>query len=258
MIRKDTRGLCIEDGEYKMIAYVDSEHAILSEAEFAFRILRFLGAPAGFCVHWWRIDKPRILEPNAFPTRAEVNGGWAYTGGNGVWIFRLEEWDRVLIHECVHALRWDTLPSQTVKTCLEHSISGTLVDALFEAATEFLAEWFWCIIHSPSNDFTGSTWSKQKEWQLIQTYQILARREPTWSEDTSVFAYYVLKTALAQDDEEFLLGWYSGTENPERWCGCWEANKTAFYNKALKYKHTVGQQISMRMTSPSLETVRDF
>lgn len=246
------QGICIEDGFYKLIAYVDDTRNLEAEASWAFRILRFLGAPKGFVVNWWRIDKPRILEPGQFPTRAEVNGGWAYHGRNEVWIFRLEEWDRVLIHECVHALNWDIIPSVSVKNCMEASIGGNLVDALFEAATEFIAEWLWCIIHSEYSDINGTAWTKQKVWQLNQTCQILARREKKWEEDTSVFAYYVLKTALAQDDEEFLIGWYSGKEDPDRWCNCWESYKKVFYHKALLYKDSVNERLSMRMTCPTL------
>jgi hypothetical protein len=254
MTRNDTRGLCIEDGMYKLICYIDcNEATILKEAEWAFRILRFLGAGPGFTITWWRINKPRVLGPNMFPTRAEVNGGWAYKGGSAVWIFRLEEWDRVLIHECVHALNWDVLPSENVKSCLEKSVSGSLTDALFEAATEFLAEWFWCIIHSPENDYSGETWIRQKEWQLKQTYQILARRSQKWSEDTSVFAYYVLKSALAQEDDGFLISWYSNKADPEHWCQLWQNYKNVFYHKAELYKNSVNMIISMRMSCPDLE-----
>jgi len=255
MTRADTRGLVIEDGIYKLICYIDcNETLILKEAAWAFRILRFLGAEPGFTITWWRIDKPRVLEPNMFPTRTEVNGGWAYKGAPAVWIFRLEEWDRVLIHECVHALNWDVIPSENVKICLEKSIKGNLTDALFEAATEFLAEWFWCIIHSSENDFSGQTWIKQKEWQLTQSYMILARRDQKWSEDTSVFAYYVLKSALAQEDEDFLIDWHSGKADPERWCIIWESYKKVFYHKAELYKNSVMKKISMRMTCPDLES----
>lgn len=252
MSRDDTSGVCVEDGFYKMVIYGLKGHSFLKEATWAFRILRFLGAPAGFCVHWWAIDKPRIMEPGLFPTRAEVNGGWAYRGRNSVWIFRSEEWDRVLIHECVHALNWDVFPSSTVKICLEKSLNGTLMDALGEAVTELLAEWFWCIIHSPKSDLTGSTWAKQKQWQLKQAYQILARRSDVWVEDTSVFAYYILKAALAQEDEIFFIGWYSGTYSPESWCDLWSSFEPVFTHRSLLNKGSLKERISLRMTDPNL------
>ena len=249
MSREDTSGYCIEDGVYKMIVYCKKSDSLLNEASWAFRILRFLGAPTGFTVNWWCIDKPRLVEPNMFPTRAEVNGGWAYRGRPAVWVFRLEEWDRVLIHECVHALNWDIYPSATVKACLEESINGTLVDALGEAATEIIAEWFWSIIHSPVKDITGVTWEKQKAWQLKQAGQILARCPEQWSEDTSVFAYYLLKAALAKEDTVFFLGWYSGDTSAEYWCDCWKRHVSGFFPD----KSSVKDRIILRMTDPNLE-----
>ena len=255
MIRKDTHLTCIETDTYKLLVWAEYDvTTLLEEAAFCFRILSFLGAPAGFTVHWWRIMKDRVLKPAVFPTRAEVNGGWAYRGRPAVWIYRLEEWDRVLIHECIHALDWDVHPSANVKTCLEASQSGQLMDALGEAATEFFAEWFWCIIHSPSSDKSGLTWTKQKAWQLNQAYTIIARNGGRgWSEDTNVFAYYVLKAALAQDDTEFLLSWHAGVEDADRWCGVWEKYKSVFYHKAAMLKDKNSKTVSMRMTNPELE-----
>lgn len=257
MTRSDTHLTCFEDIQHKYKLLVWTEHSVetlMNEAAYCFRILRFLGAPPGFVVHWWRIPKPRVLTANNFPTRAEVNGGWAYRGRPAVWLYRLEEWDRVLIHECIHALDWDVHPSAAVKTCLESSQNGQLMDALGEAATEFNAEWFWCIIHAPDKDTTGETWKKQKQWQLNQAYIIIARNgDRPWSEDTSVFAYYVLKAALAQDDDLFLLSWYSGVENADRWCGVWETYKEVFMHKAKMSTNTIVKSISMRMTNPDLE-----
>lgn len=253
MLRNDTEGVVFNNINYKMIVYIEKGRVFIKEAELAFRILEFLGAPNGFVINLWAINKPRILEPNKFPTRAEVNGGWAYRGGNEVWIFREEEWDRVLIHECVHALNWDLFPSSSTKSCLEESLKGTFTDALAEAATELLAEWFWCIIHSPIDDLNYQTWSKQKNWQLKQAYHILGTRLTLWSEDTSVFAYYLLKTAIAQDDEEFLLKWYSGSPDTDNWCKSWEHNYPSFlrHSKLL----SVNKRISLRMTDPELNSL---
>ena len=256
MTRSDTHVTVIKDSTYKLIICSENHvETLLQEAAYAFRILSFLGAPPGFTITWWRIPKPRLLKPNMFPTRAEVNGGWAYRGQPAVWVYRLEEWDRVLIHECVHALDWDVTIPNHLKSCLETSQNGSLMDALFEAATELTAEWFWCIINAPEGDTTGETWVQQKHWQQSQAYSILARhpKNNSWSEDTSIFAYYILKTALAFEDTTFFLNWYAGVEDPGRWCELWNKYKEAFYHKAQMYKHTVNREISMRMTNPELQ-----
>jgi hypothetical protein len=231
----------------------------LIDVGWCFRILRFLGCNSGFTVTWWRIPKLRLVSANKFPTRAEVNGGWAFPGKNAVWIYRDEEWDRVLIHECIHALLWDVVPTNYLKSCLESSLNnGLLTDALFEAATELNAEWLWCIINSPLNDTTGKAWKLQREWQQKQALEIIARNfNNTWSEDTSVFAYYVLKSVLAINIGEFLMEWLSGTASTNNWCEKWESNKQSYYEMAKKYgSDSVNKSISTRMTNPILETTK--
>ena len=149
-------------------------------------------------------------------------------------------------------MNWDLFPSSSIKSCLENSVKGKFVDALGEAATELLAEWFWCIIQAPDSDLTCKTWSKQKEWQLEQAYQILGRRPALWNEDTSVFAYYLLKAALSQDDEEFLIKWYSGLTDAENWCICWETYYPLFLQRSKLI--SADKRISMRMTDAALKS----
>ena len=255
MLRPDTECILYSDGVYNMFIWAlqDSPDAILKEVQWCFRILRYLGAATGFCVNWWRIPVDRKVSPNVFPTRAEVNGGWARRGINEVFIFRLEEWDRVLIHECIHAFSWDVSPSVKVKSCLEKTLgNGEIMESLFEAATELNAEWMWCLIHAPANDSDGKTWLKQMEWQKKQAFAIIARSDKAWKEDTSVFAYYVLKAVLAIDMLDFLLQWLSGAVNTEKWCSVWNDHKTAFIHNAGLNKNTRNQEISMRMTCPDL------
>jgi hypothetical protein len=223
----------------------------VDELPHLFRLLHFLGAPVGFAVNWWRFPADRVVEPEAWPTRAEVNGGWTYMGHEQIWMFRDEEWDRVLIHECIHAFKWDAVLLGETKACLEGLLEGQVMPALFEAATELNAEWLWCVIHSPATDYEAATWATQRAWQHDQALSILARRGEKWTEDTSVFAYYVLKAALALRTEEFLVEWLSGHLNSAHWCEVWSANKAAFEEEAGR-KNT-DQPLSMRMTNPVLD-----
>ena len=95
----------------------------LADAQHCFRILEFLGAPAGFSVTWWAIPVDRVTRAGEFPTRAEVNGGWAYRARPAIWVFREEEWDRVVIHECIHALNWDVHPLNCLMLRLRNRLS---------------------------------------------------------------------------------------------------------------------------------------
>ena len=154
-------------------------------------LLQWLGTPKGFTVNlWWR-DDPRRITANEWPSARTVNGGWTYQNSNSIVVYRSEEWDRVLIHEVIHAMGWDwEMPTKPL-SCWKFTEGDTLQPALFEAWTELYAEWLWCAWHNVP-------WNKQYEWQLYQAKQILARQKTTaWVEETNVFAYYVLKAILS-------------------------------------------------------------
>jgi len=176
---------------------------IASEAD---ALLAWMGTPAGFRVClWWR-DDARKIGAHEWPSRATVNGGWATPGSNAIFIFRSEEWDRVLLHETIHALEWDwKLPKPMPCWGLEED--DQLAPALFEAWTELYAEWLWCGWHNVP-------WAEQRAWQDAQATQILARRAqlPKWSENTNVFAYYVLKAAMAP---HIALLWAQQQQQPD-------------------------------------------
>jgi len=171
-------------------------NAVPKIAQQAIHMLTWLGAPAGFQVYlYWRND-PRHAEANEKLTPGNVNGGFAVPGISKIYIYRSEEWDRVLLHESIHALGWDW-PEFPIQPCWKLSSSSKLMPTLFEAWTELFAEWLWCLWYAPPSDTTGTTWIKQRKWQNMQALQVLARADPVWNETTNVFAYYVLKAALA-------------------------------------------------------------
>jgi hypothetical protein len=159
----------------------------------------WLGAPGACTLHlWWR-DDPRHIEADEWPTRRTVNGGWAIPGDTTIVVYRQEEWERVMIHECIHAFEWDWTLPHTPLPCWGFTDKDRLMPYLAEAWTELYAEWLVCA-------WWGTSWTLQRDWQDAQAIQVLARaaRRPHWDEETNIFAYYVLKAALAPHIE-FLL-----------------------------------------------------
>jgi hypothetical protein len=154
-------------------------------------ILAWIGVPAKFTVHLWLQQWERRIRADEWPNRFSVNGGFATPGIHEVFVYREEEYDRVIIHEIIHAMRWDWKMPSTPLPCW--GIQGQMMPHLFEAWTELYAEWLWCGWHNVS-------WDIQMYWQQFQAQQIFARLsimgEP-WHEDTNIFAYYILKAALA-------------------------------------------------------------
>jgi hypothetical protein len=174
-----------------LVIYTDKHSVIASVAKTVDAILTLLGTPRGFTVYlWWR-DDPRILEADAWPTRTEVNGGWASPGKPAVHVYRKEEYVRVILHEAIHAMEFDwTMPS-TPLLCWGLGEDANVSPHLAEAWTELYAEWLYC-------GWYNISWETQKQWQEHQAIQILARQgSRTWSENSNIFAYYVLKAALA-------------------------------------------------------------
>lgn len=232
-----------DGNSYTILIWGKSPTAIPQEA---IRLLTWLGAPAGFQVYlFWRED-PRTANAKEPLNANNVNGGFAVPGISKVYVYRSEEWDRVLLHECIHALGWDW-PEFPIQPCWKLHPSSKLMPTLFEAWTELFAEWLWCLWHSSPSDTTGKTWKQQRTWQDQQAVQVLARHKGVWKETTNVFAYYVLKAALAPHINLLLL---LGSEvNQLEIC---ELAGKELNNLRYRAKHEVPHDMRLRMTNPSI------
>ncbi len=167
-------------------------------AEECGRLWDWLGVTRPFTlILWWRKD-PRHIAANEWPSKTTVNGGWTHQNASTIHVYRQEEWDRVFLHEMIHALGWDWAMPERPLACWGLPTGSNTVPALFEAWTELYAEWLWCVWHNVP-------WRTQRTWQDTQARQILARQRGPWKENTSVFAYYVLKAALAPHIDQLLL-----------------------------------------------------
>jgi hypothetical protein len=232
-----------------LFIHSESESHLGSEiAKEIGQILEWLGTSRQFSVIlWWR-DDPRELKSNEWVTRRQVNGGWTEAGSSYICIYRQEEWQRVVFHEMIHALEWDwKMPSKQL-SCWGLSEKSQVVPALFEAWTELLAEWLVCVWM-----FDDYVWDAQRKWQEYQALQILvrARNKPDWNENTSVFAYYILKTALAPHFA-FLFMHQNGDTEQERYnllCSL-VAPEIQRLQTLAQYIRPVN--ISLRMSIPSL------
>jgi hypothetical protein len=203
-------------------------------------LLQWLEVPQGFTVNLWMIDWPRQIAEDEWPSRASVNGGWAIPGSNQIFVYRMEEWQRVLLHETIHARKWDWhMPTQP-SPCWGFSEQDTVYPHLFEAWTELYAEWLYCAYYNLS-------WATQRAWQDAQALQILARTGTKWTEDTNIFAYYVLKACLAPHIA-FLWAFRNGHNDQERAYVLCTLVSPRLAELRAKAKHTKQRAISMRMT----------
>ncbi len=218
-------------------------------ADTCWELWNWLGVTRPFTlVLWWRED-PRVLQADEWPSRRTINGGWTSKNSSIVHVYRSEEWDRVFIHEMIHALGWDWKMPVAPLACWGLPAGSQLVPALFEAWTELYAEWLWCVWNAEEY----GAWKAQQAWMEDQALQILARwrQQPNspWSENTSVFAYYVLKAALAPYIDQLLLFGNGRTpEERERVLCRLAVPRLRDFSRRLR--QVVPRTLSLRMTRP--------
>jgi hypothetical protein len=176
-----------------------------------------------------------------------VNSGASYScqPSNEIYIFRQEEWLKVLIHECFHALgmdsAWYTHHDGITKKLqrLFPQIKTTNM-SIYESYTEFWAE-ILVILVQVFMITRESTYTKVKplvlqciyyeaKWSLIQctkilafyhlTYQELLSGKPFPDTPTPIFSYYVLKCVLMFHASDF-ISWccrQSSNTGASSWC----------------------------------------
>jgi hypothetical protein len=227
-------------------------------AKECWKLWTWLGVSRPFkAVLWYRQD-PRHIAADEWPSKSTVNGGWTWQNSDTVFIYRREEWDRVFLHEMIHALGWDWKMPETPLACWGLPTDSALTPALFEAWTELYAEWLWCCWHF--DNFETAWMRTQRSWQRNQAVQILARHRMlgmrAWTENTSVFAYYVLKAALAPHIAQLLLFGNGGNakERAELLCELVTPELSALRHMAT---HTQPQSLSLRMTAADLRVAVD-
>lgn len=210
----DTLSVAVDLDEHATILFFgkaeDVAHELPAIANQTRQILSWLGVNGRRFVFllFWRKD-PRHCAVDEWPSRRNVNGGWTVPGSMEIVVYRSEEWDRVFLHETIHTMEWDwKMPTQPLP-CWGLGEKAIVAPHLFEAWTELYAEWLWCGWHDVP-------WSTQRAHMDAQAVQILARvAGRDWNEDTNVFAYYVLKAALAPAFP-FLWAFRNGDSPDER------------------------------------------
>ena len=103
-------GTAWDIGAHTVIFFGTAEETARSArlvAEECSRLWEWLGVNRPFrLILWWR-DAPRRIKATEWPSRLTVNGGWTYQNSSAIFVYRSEEWDRVFLHEMIHALGWD-------------------------------------------------------------------------------------------------------------------------------------------------------
>ena len=236
--RNDVKAYAFDLPTANASLYRWTHKAAPSIADTVERLLLWLGVPEHFKVHLWMCDTPRKILAKEWPSRLTVNGGWAVPNQPEIFVYREEEFERVLLHESIHALGWDWPVGPKPPSCW--NVHGDLAPHLFEAWTECYAEWLFCAWHN-------IPWSTQLAWQRTQALQILARAPNPWKEDTNVFAYYIVKAALSPHIE-FLLPFQSGKTQEEKMFVLCELVSSKIQSLREEAQHITIKAMSLRMS----------
>lgn len=163
----------------------------------------------------------RFFPPdNSYVTPMHINGGYTYHMQNKIFILRVEEFSKVLIHEFLHHVRtvhnddWNINQINTLKNAF--NISKSTVLAPNEAIVELWATILHCIFLSSDYKITYKTLIQTETRFSVMQYRkmLLKQNKKPWIEKTNSYCYIVFKTILLYHLDEFdrVMSWPYSTD----------------------------------------------
>lgn len=173
-------------------------------------------------LRFWRITKPCTFVllpcdiPRCWPTNGQlltathINGGFTQRGDTKIYIFRKEEYAKVMLHEALHhtAVHVDVPPAteQWLRTRLRiHPQTTFLVN---EGIVEAAATLFHAMFEAAG---VGAALQASVEAQRAHAFRLAARLQayqdrfyPLWKEDTNAYAYIVVRALCLVHVDEFV------------------------------------------------------
>jgi hypothetical protein len=237
-------------------------------------------------------DAKKMLPLDQNEKIGTVHANTAFTtscsASNYIFVFRREEWFKVFIHETFHCMGLDfsadenaTAFSNKCVLSLFPAVDPATDVRLYETYCEMWAELIYIAFREflHGREFTASRYAdalqKEQTFSVHQSNKLLRRAGFTfeelfalpppdkklYKEHTQAFSYYVLKSALLLNADEFLR-WCS-SNNPaiqfdlsriHSYCLLVERSaKSAKYRNSVKMKREDGNRFTrntLRMTSP--------
>lgn len=185
-------------------------------------------------------NSTKILAPE------NINSGYSYicSPSNTLVVFRLEEWFKVFIHECLHS--YGLQPMSHIETTLDTAVNKLLpIKSHIHVCEAYVETWarilnaMYSAIYNSNNekDFLSIfdfTIRMESLFSLIQSYRVLAYMDlsysqiidpsceyasKTYTEKTNTFSYYVLCGAYMFNPFHFM-----------NWCNTYNENILQFNN----------------------------
>lgn len=139
-----------------------------------------------------------------------INGGYTYLSNHTIYVYRLEECSKVLIHELLHntylQTQWSSNDLKPFYSLLNLSEQFILLPA--EAIVEFWAMYHQLkFIEKEKNIPFEHLYQDELEWSLSQTKRLLNYRKkyvPKWMEETNALSYIYFKTCFWYFIQDFM------------------------------------------------------
>lgn len=139
--------------------------------------------------------------PRRFPrrgkavTREHINGGFTTIGETKIYVYRKEEWPKVMLHEVLHHMQ--------VNTTTFGSNMSSIQQHQNEAVVEFWAEFLHCkFVSAETGKAFDTLWRAETHHALQQAKRFLEYNPD--SHDTAAYGYTVLRCVLVFHWERFI------------------------------------------------------
>ena len=150
-----------------------------------------------------------------FPKRGmlqekHINGGYTYLHQNTIYVYRLEECFKVILHELLHhskhQVEWKPSEIERLKSGMSLSPQYTFLP------TEAIVE-FWATLHhlrfveKEKHIPFERLYQDELAWSLSQTQRLLTYQKehfPLWNEATNAMSYIYLKTCFLYFMDDFI------------------------------------------------------
>lgn len=147
---------------------------------------------------------------NELISEKHINGGYTYLSNHTIYVYRLEEFSKVLIHELLHntylQTQWSSNDLKPFYMLLQLSEQFTLLPA--EAIVEFWAMYHQLkFIEKEKKIPFERLYQDELEWSLSQTKRLLNYRKkyvPKWMEETNALSYIYFKTCFWYFIQDFM------------------------------------------------------
>lgn len=167
-------------------------------------------------IYWFLpIEENRLYPRDGTPvTPNSINGGYTYPRENEIFVYRYEDFAKVMIHELLHhsiiesKTEWTQAQLDNLRYYFNISKECKVLpnEALVETWATYLQLQF---ISKEYNIPFKKLYDLECQWGLQQSYRLLSHKNKLnkagiWHEETNSFTYIVFKTILLVNLKKFL------------------------------------------------------